>query len=224
MGTVADAAVWVAPPVASEEPATEFHCTGFSRFCGVAVNPSQLIIEALPTHLAAAPLRGAAVAEARVLDTAAVSAAAEVGKMYGAASGKERVVFVHLGVNVCSRRFCVEMQARNEATFTFPDELGWAPVKRCIEDGCEDLSAVRQTGLPLGPLVEDLRGKGFDVGISSDAGKFVCNWVYYNSLQLAEKTGAEALFVHVPPASVVSIEKQTAFIAELLNSLSALRR
>ena len=36
-------------------------------------------------------------------------------------------VQLHLGVNSGSARFAVEWQAVNEATFRYPDELGWQP-------------------------------------------------------------------------------------------------
>lgn len=37
------------------------------------------------------------------------------------------LVQLHLGVNSGSVRFAVERQAVNEATFRYPDELGWQP-------------------------------------------------------------------------------------------------
>lgn len=240
MGTVAESGTrHIVHPLLSSEfekskrCVTEFHLTGFSRFHNVPVNPTELVVTALPKYLEEAPLKNRALlASARVLKVAAKSTREELQAMYkgldvpshpfivGKSRAERRIVFVHLGVNVCVNHFQLEIQGRNEATFTCPDELGWTPMKRPIDpDNC-DLYSVCRTTLKLDPLISDLRRKGFKVDMSSDAGRFVCNWVYYNSLQLAEANGATALFVHVPPASVVPVGRQTQFIAALMNSIA----
>jgi hypothetical protein len=57
--------------------------------------------------------------------------------------------------------------------------------------------------LSASQICERLRGDGCAVAISHDAGRFVCNWCYYNSLALNEtRARVESLFVHVPPFEV----------------------
>lgn len=212
---------------------TEFHVTGFSRFHNVLVNPTELIVTGLPKYLQDAPLKNRSLlASTRVFKTAAKSTREELQAMYkgldvpahpviaGKSRAERRIIFVHLGVNVCVNNFQLEIQGRNEATFSCPDELGWTPIKKPIDSNNSDLSAICQTTLKLDHLISDLRRKGFSVDISTDAGRFVCNWVYYNSLQLAEANGANALFVHVPPASVIPVGRQTQFIAALIDSIA----
>lgn len=219
----------------SEGLLTEFHLTGFSRFHNVPINPTELIVKALPAYLQdIPPSNRALLASTRVLKVAAKSTYEELQAMYrgidvpshpilvGKTRAERRIVFVHLGVNVRVHNFQLEIQGRNEATFSCPDELGWTPIKRPIDSENSDVSAICQTTLKLDPLISDLRGKGFKVDTSSDAGRFVCNWVYYNSLQLANANAAAALFVHVPPLAVVSVDRQTQFIAELMDSIAAM--
>lgn len=42
---------------------------------------------------------------------------------------------------------------------------------------------VVQTDLPLSQLAQELKREGFPVATSTDAGRFVCNYVYYQSLR-----------------------------------------
>ena len=63
--------------------------------------------------------------------------------------------------------------------------------------------------------------KGYGVTISDDAGRFVCNYVYYHSLRFAEKKGHKSLFVHVPLFSAVDKETQMGFALSLLEAIAA---
>ncbi|CAI5505889.1 unnamed protein product [Closterium sp. Naga37s-1] len=109
------------------------------------------------------------------------------GGMGGTAdvNGGRRVIWVHLGVNSGASLIAVERQAANEATFRCPDEMGWQPQKEAIapEDG--PITVIRQSTLPFLNLVSTLQQRGFSVCSSRDAGRFVCNYVYYESLRHA---------------------------------------
>ncbi|XP_039172763.1 pyrrolidone-carboxylate peptidase-like isoform X1 [Eucalyptus grandis] len=159
-----------------------------------------------------------------------------------------QVVWLHLGVNSGAHKFAIERQAVNEATFRCPDELGWRPQQLPIvpEDG--KISRTRQIYTrrnvvsclrPLNPvfdilvmpflktsfstkaILEFLKKKGYDVTLSDDAGRFVCNYVYYHSLRLAEQRGSRSLFVHVPPFSRIDEETQMNFVASLLEAIAS---
>uniref|UniRef100_A0A0E0I4N3 Pyrrolidone-carboxylate peptidase n=1 Tax=Oryza nivara TaxID=4536 RepID=A0A0E0I4N3_ORYNI len=55
---------------------------------------------------------------------------------------------------------------------------------------------------------------------SDDAGRFVCNYVYYHSLRFAEQHGIKSLFVHVPLFLTIDEEVQMHFVASLLEALA----
>jgi pyrrolidone-carboxylate peptidase len=59
------------------------------------------------------------------------------------------------------------------------------------------------------------------VKISGDAGLFVCNYTYYNSLRVAQTNKWHSLFVHVPPFAVIPADTQLRFAANLLDVLAA---
>eukprot|EP00897_Mesotaenium_endlicherianum_P004222 jgi/Mesen1/3828/ME000207S02838 len=138
-------------------------------------------------------------------------------KLFPHARPGERVVWVHLGVNSGAARFAIERRAVNEATFRCPDEWGWQPQKEMIAaDDCS-LTHIRETTLPAEYIVATLKARGLDVALSDDAGRFVCNYVYYQSLRHAQEvTGATCLFVHVPTFHVIDQATQLKFLSSLL--------
>lgn len=82
---------------------------------------------------------------------------------------------------------------------------------------CIDL----QTTVPVEEITKALEKKGFEVITSDDAGRFVCNYVYYHSLRFAEQNKTYSLFVHVPLFVAVDEETQMRFTASLLEVLAS---
>jgi len=78
-----------------------------------------------------------------------------------------------------------------------------------------------KTSFSTKAILEFLKKKGYDVTLSNDAGRFVCNYVYYHSLRLAEQRGSRSLFVHVPPFSRIDEETQMNFVASLLEAIAS---
>lgn len=78
-----------------------------------------------------------------------------------------------------------------------------------------------QTMLPVEDITSTLAKKGYEVMTSEDAGRFVCNYVYYHSLWFAEQHGTKSLFVHVPLFSTINEETQMQFVASLLEVLAS---
>ncbi|KAF2924135.1 hypothetical protein DAI22_07g246300 [Oryza sativa Japonica Group] len=133
-----------------------------------------------------------------------------------------KLVQIHFGVNSGATRFALENQAVNEATFRCPDELGWKPQRVPIVPSDGAISRTRETTLPVNELTKSLRKTGYDVMPSDDAGRFVCNYVYYHSLRFAEQHGIKSLFVHVPLFLTIDEEVQMHFVASLLEALAVL--
>lgn len=80
---------------------------------------------------------------------------------------------------------------------------------------------MQTTLLPVEEITKALANKGYDVMTSDDAGRFVCNYVYYHSLRFAEQNGTKSLFVHVPLFSTINEETQMQFAASLLEVLAS---
>ncbi|OAE19276.1 hypothetical protein AXG93_909s1060 [Marchantia polymorpha subsp. ruderalis] len=200
-------------------PAMRFNLTGFGKFHNVPENPSETIVRKAREVLGDRPLPfGATIAGCTVLDTAgaggleALRAILDAALVAGAASPKEGaegakgadgaegaeavVVWVHLGVNGGATRFAIEQRAVNEATFRCADEMGWEPEEEPVVAADGAISRVRETAFAAGKITEAMQKQGFDVALSTDAGRFVCNYVYYQSLRHAATHGTRSLFVH----------------------------
>ena len=70
-----------------------------------------------------------------------------------------------------------------------------------------------------------LRKLGFDVAISHDAGLFICNYIFYQSLRhcaLAVSETLHSLFVHVPQFEKIAIDDQMRFMLATINSITKL--
>jgi len=205
------------------------HVTGFKKFHGVSENPTETIVSNLKEFMQKNGLpSGLVLGSCNVLETAGVGALPKLYKILeSAVVGRDDkpsndVIWLHLGVNSGVTRFAIENQAVNEATFRCPDELGWKPHKVLIIPSDGLVTRTRETSLPVNEISTALAKMGYDVSPSDDAGRFVCNYVYYHSLRFAEQQGIESLFVHVPLFMTINKETQMQFVASLLEVLASL--
>ncbi|XP_049351406.1 uncharacterized protein LOC125815880 [Solanum verrucosum] len=212
----------------SEGPkSVTIHVTGFKKFHGVAQNPTETAVSNLKYYVEMKGLpAGVTLGSCTVLETAGEGGLPALLKVIeessaGNSSNNGQVIWLHLGVNSGATKFAIERLAVNEATFRCADELGWQPQRVPIvpEDG--GIYQIRKTSCPTESILEFLKKKGFDVTMSDDAGRFVCNYVYYHSLRFAEEKGHKCLFVHVPTFNRVSQEKQMEFVAALLEAIAS---
>ncbi|TVU46906.1 hypothetical protein EJB05_06479 [Eragrostis curvula] len=215
----------------SEGPsAVTVHVTGFKKFHGVAENPTEKILSNLKSFMQKRGLpKGLVLGNCTVLEAAGQSA---LGPLYDFLestivdkehqSPNQQVILLHFGANSGSPRFALENQAVNEATFRCPDELGWKPQRVPIFSSDGNISQIRQTTLPVKEITKSLQQMGYDVTPSDDAGRFVCNYLYYHSLRFAEKHGIKSLFVHFPLFMAIDEEVQMHFVASLLEVIVSL--
>jgi pyroglutamyl-peptidase len=79
-----------------------------------------------------------------------------------------------------------------------------------------------RTSLDLGALAHALRAAGAtDVRPSEDAGGYVCERAYHAALSAGERLGRPAVFLHVPPAEVLGVERQSEILRAWLPPLLA---
>eukprot|EP00262_Sarcandra_glabra_P004441 TRINITY_DN15479_c0_g2_i1.p1 TRINITY_DN15479_c0_g2~~TRINITY_DN15479_c0_g2_i1.p1 ORF type:complete len:219 (-),score=39.13 TRINITY_DN15479_c0_g2_i1:188-844(-) len=210
-------------------PGVTVHVTGFKKFEGVPDNPTETIVSNLKEFVQRRGLPvGITLGSCTVLETAGDGGLPKLYEILESAISEPRpdssngqVLWLHLGVSSGAMKFAIERQAVNEATFRCPDELGWQPQKLPIvtEDG--GTSQTRETTCCIEKIAKLLRAKGYDVVISNDAGRFVCNYVYYHSLRFTEQKGCKSLFVHVPLFSRIDKDTQMHFTASLLEVLAS---
>ncbi|KAK7250579.1 hypothetical protein RIF29_33098 [Crotalaria pallida] len=213
----------------SEGPkAITIHVTGFKNFQGVPENPTEAIVNNLKDYVERRGLpAGVTLGSCTVLEVAGDGALPQLYQTMESVISKTdpvnngNVVWLHLGVNSGALRFAIERQAANEATFRCPDQLGWQPHQVSIvpEDG--GITRTRETSFSVEAILKSLKKGAYDVMISDDAGRFVCNYVYYHSLRFAEQKGNKSLFVHVPLFSRIDEETQMRFTASLLEAIAS---
>uniref|UniRef100_A0A7S1SU77 Pyroglutamyl-peptidase I n=1 Tax=Tetraselmis chuii TaxID=63592 RepID=A0A7S1SU77_9CHLO len=208
-----------------------FVVTGFSRFSDVVDNPTEWITQNLGRYLS--DRRSTAKVDGyKVLRVSAKSTRHWIQEQLGrdcsqvgvASAPAERVIMIHLGLNVTTRHFDLERMAYNCADFRCPDEDGWEPKEKLIEDNhARTIGSSRQTTLPLDNVAARLKGRGHPVHVSTDPGRFVCNWIYYCSLMEQDSPAKpwQSLFLHVPSFKYISAEDQLKFVADLLEDIQA---
>ena len=132
----------------------------------------------------------------------------------------ENDIIVHLGVNARADKINIERCAYNNMTFRIPDESGYQPDSTCIDESIS-LDSALQTDIDIDLAVTKLREEGLSVEISLDPGRFICNYIYYKSLQRFEQSGLpkRTIFVHVPLAETLDIDTQFFIIRRLLDIL-----
>jgi pyroglutamyl-peptidase len=221
--------------------------TGFGSFQGVSLNPTAQLIDFLRDKSLAVAL-GVEV-DLRVLNVTAREADAFAASVAAssASSSPEPLLIVHLGVDASCRTptIAIERCAYNECGFRCPDEAGVVLGRDHAPCPSASLGERLETGVDVERLKarmearRDKRDDGdsqkrYQVRISEDAGRFLCNYIFARSLsvcrrQKAAGTGdgngtrcdqnADALFVHVPPFSVLAEEVQREAVLDLLEAL-----
>jgi pyroglutamyl-peptidase len=224
-------------------PMISFVVTGFGPFGDVKENPTTALVNSLSEHLST--LKDVPPTRTMVIETSAVAAKEQVDALYddltkefGHTEDKAVVVLIHLGVNVKNDQgFELESCAYNEATFRIPDERGHQPQMEPIIAGAAvgtELSTLLDVSALVGQL-SSISGSGVDGGIqpnvtvSTDPGRFVCNYTYCYSLdkfkcshqatttqQDVHFPYVRCLFLHVPPFSVVPQSEQMRFVSSLM--------
>jgi len=127
--------------------------------------------------------------------------------------GAVAAAVIHLGVAADSRKIRLECRGVNVADFRLPDVRGCRASGEPVVDGAVPML---YTSLRLPEIMGELRDCGVDCEISTDAGRYLCNYIYFSSLHGARPDGIPVLFVHVPPFEAVDRAAQVAAVLRLL--------
>ena len=165
--------------------------TGFGRFPGAPFNPSG------PLALAVAKRRRPAFANVQrivhIFETSYVAVDRDLPKLM--AKYKPDIVLM-FGLAARTPFVRIETRARNAMSILFPDVAGFRPTSRAIVKGRPDARGAA----PFARLLGAARANGTRSRLSRDAGRYLCNYVYWRALE-ASRSGTLAQFVHIPPVS-----------------------
>eukprot|EP01084_Bolivina_argentea_P080380 145618_1 len=213
-----------------DETKIVFHLTGFGQFGSIKDNPTTHLINSLPAYLydnKDIP-SNVTVASMNVLHVSGVNSLKKL-KEIRASNDKEAqntvYVYLHFGVAASRKNLCLESVAYNCANFKgCPDELGWAPFNEMIVKENENIYHEYCTQLPVDVLtVLMAKKRGYDVEKSTDPGRYVCNWILYNSLHLSYNRDNEYnMFVHVPQHDKINEDTQCQFARDLVIEIANL--
>lgn len=159
--------------------------SGFGKFSGVDINPTNLIINALQQENWVPNRINKDEFTTRIVDVHTIgcdNVLTEFMNDIKLSNSREQIIlFIHLGVDSGSNTYKLEMSAYNNMTFRCPDENGYAPVNKKIKDSYEFDEAL-QTSLPTDIINVSLQNSKFCVIPSNDPGRFICNYIYYQAL------------------------------------------
>jgi pyroglutamyl-peptidase len=210
-----------------------FHITGFSEFHGVLENPTKTLVEKLRNYLESNPIQyyeNLNICSCSVVEVSAVGSLFSLCELLqshsrciqAAEEQSTTMIWLHLVLSGDSKAFHLERLAWNEATFRTADERGWRPDRQLIIRSNQSLFHALETTFPLAILHQRLQRKNYQVNVSDDPGRFVCNWLYYHSLYFSKLNNSKCLFIHVPPFEAISCEAQLNFLGDLINLLTEL--
>ncbi|KAJ0391339.1 hypothetical protein ATCC90586_011173 [Pythium insidiosum] len=210
------------PRLRSESNSTakrDVYLTGFGKFQGVPVNPTSVMVQQLTSN----PF----VTEAKVLETSAVGSLEMVAPLRAKAEASGRpAIFLHLGVSPESRQFALERVAYNLANFMgMPDERGYVAVNQVLD---QNAAASIRTTIPVDVLLGRLRQANPNARASTDPGRFICNFIYFHSLQWAQKmegsnsSQIQIFFIHTPMFREMKMETQLEFLRTAIELLATM--
>jgi pyroglutamyl-peptidase len=165
--------------------------TGFGRFPGAPFNPSA------PLARAVAKRRRPAFADVRrilhIFETSYAAVDRDLPKLL--ARHKPDIVLM-FGLAGRTNFVRIETRARNARSVLFPDVTGYQPDAREIARGKPPLRG----HAPFARLLAASRASRTPTRLSRDAGRYLCNYVYWRALE-ASRSGTLAQFIHIPPVA-----------------------
>lgn len=160
--------------------------TAFGPFAGRAENASSLALQGLKKHVPEIGIR-----------TLPVDSVIAPSRLKQALKTIRPDVLLMLGEAAGSKSLRFEMTAWNVMDFNIPDIAGRQPrLQAIVASGADFLKPT----LPVAEIHACLVNEGRRVSLSEDAGRYLCNQLFYTALHWIEsqKLACRAGFIHLP--------------------------
>jgi pyroglutamyl-peptidase len=190
--------------------------TGFGPFPGAPFNPSADLAKALARRRR--PALAGIDRATHVFATTYASVDRELPKLF-AQKPKPDIVLM-FGVAGRRRQLCIETRARNAVSLLFPDASGYQPRHGVIK--------LRGPAALTGraPFARLAGAAGPKARLSRDAGRYLCNYVYWRALEHARGPRPLVQFVHIPLVNTKPLPRRRAkrspTLAQLLKPAEAI--
>ena len=160
--------------------------TGFGPFPGAPFNPSAALAKALARRRR--PALAGIERATHIFATTYASVDRDLPKLF---AQKPDIVLM-FGVAGRRRQLCIETRARNAVSLLFPDASGHRPLRGVIKlHG----PASRTGNAPFARLAG---AAGKQSRLSADAGRYLCNYVYWRALEQLRGNQPLVQFIHIP--------------------------
>jgi len=196
-----------------------FNFTGFGPFLNVTNNPTMELVESLKEWKKNSEF-SSHIGDVRWLDVSADAVNEYIEKIIKEIEEAEKntssvkQVLVHLGVYAGSSTINLEKHAYNCADFRGPDNKGYQPREEKISKKYP-LEHYFRTFYPVEEIHKRLANK-HKVKISDDPGRYVCNYIFYTSMNEGYKRDIPSIFIHVPEFDKISKQEQEEFIKDFI--------
>jgi len=165
---------------------------GFGRFPGAPFNPSAAVARGLARRRR--PALAGLTRDAHVFATEYAAVDRDLPQLF---AEKPDIVLV-FGLAARRRHICIETRARNAVSVLFPDASRYRPTDPIIAPGAPD---ARYGRAPFPRLVGAIRAVKVPARASRDAGRYLCNYIYWRALEQANDATPLVAFVHIPAIS-----------------------
>jgi pyroglutamyl-peptidase len=191
--------------------------TGFGPFPGAPFNPTEALVKSL------AHRRRPAFADVALIDnvfrTSYAAVDVELPKLIAAHRPDVLLMF---GLAARTRHLRIEMRAHGRQSVLFSDVDGSVKARRI-----RGIATLRGRA-PFARLLTAARTERIPVGLSREAGSYLCNYVYHQALSLPpERCPRVTVFVHVPkvrraPVPKSRLKRRSTTAADLLRAAEAI--
>jgi pyroglutamyl-peptidase len=163
---------------------------GFGPFPGAPFNPSAVLVKMLARRRR--PAFANIGRTTHVFATTYASVDRELPKLFA----EEPDIVLMFGLAGRRRHLCIETQARNAVSVLHPDAGGHRPTRIVIAAGGP---ATLRGNARFTDSLGAVRARGFPARLSRDAGRYLCNYAYWQALERARSGRPLVQFVHIPP-------------------------
>lgn len=165
--------------------------TGFGPFPGVPINPAEDLIRHLTLHIN--PDRMGVHLKTHIFPTEWQKVREDLSDLFRTSKPD---ICLHFGYHKNAKGFRFETSAQN-STANRVDACGCFPDSKQILKHCH---RTLKTNLPLHSLAWQLTQRNIPTELSNNAGRYLCNYLYFLSLFQITQTSREtsACFIHIP--------------------------
>jgi pyroglutamyl-peptidase len=178
----------------------KFILTGFGPFGDIESNPSSELVREL------GKLRSDIIATIPNIPVSERGVDNAIESILNSSITDDNILVIHLGVDETATHIKLEQFAYNEKNFRIPDMDGNVYDGEPISPGKPDRLSTQLVSSSIDHSM---------VISSSDPGGYICNMLYYKSLD----SGLQSLFIHIPPFTVIAKREQVVIIQRILDDI-----